>query len=108
MTKARLGHASRPQSPPPEIPVFYPKGRPPAAAGAAVWPSMARARKGKGDIFVARKRAVEVLVALTSRQFSAARPEVARDYTLTSLTAQKARASALLPRAAEAQPHSCF
>lgn len=105
ITKARLGYPSRTHSPPPELPIFYPKGRPPTAAGAAVWPSVARARKFKGDLFVARQRAVEVLVALTSRQFAAQRPESARDYTLAALTAQKARLAAA---AAAAAPGACL
>jgi len=89
-TAARLGGVSRAYSPYPFGPVTFPKGRPPAAAGAAAWPGRGgKVRPGvRGDIFSARRRAAQILVAVTGRAYAenvATSPEMARDRCLAAL-----------------------
>jgi len=99
-TAARLGAASRTYSPYPVGPVTFPKGRPPAAAGAAAWPGAARARAGvRGDLFRARRRAADMLVALTGRGFAEALgdSEAARGFCLRALGGAKMLATRAVP-----------
>lgn len=98
-TAARLGFASRIDSPYPTGDVIFPKGRPHVAAGAAAWPGQVKPRPWRGDLFVARRRAADLLVTLTSAAFSTAcdTEDRAREACLGALTAQKVLANRPVP-----------
>ena len=98
-TAARLGFASRMDSPYPTGDVIFPKGRPHVAAGAAAWPGQVRPRPWRGDLFVARRRAADLLVTLTSAAYSTScdTEDRAREACLAALTAQKVLANRPVP-----------
>jgi len=98
-TAARLGFASRVESPYPTGNVMFPKGRPHLAASAAAWPGQVKPRPWKGDLFLARARAADMLVTLTSAAFSVSSDteDRARESCLRALTAQKVLVNRQVP-----------